>query len=85
MRVTPSLPYRRRKPKGNIPLDPSFFGVIFSTFSGVIAILGDARAAGGEARCKKEPPGAIDCCYEGFNKAFFGTFPQEITSPQRYS
>jgi hypothetical protein len=43
--------------------------VLFSTFSGVIALSGDARAAVAEARCKKEPPRAIDCFYERFNKA----------------
>jgi hypothetical protein len=27
------------------------------------------EAAGAEARCKKEPPRAIDCFFEDFNKA----------------
>jgi len=68
MRVTPYLPQRGRQPKESIPLTPSFFGVLFSTLSGVIAIGGMPKRRG-RKHDGLEPPGAIDCFYEGLNKA----------------
>jgi hypothetical protein len=68
MRVTPSLPHRGRQHAGSIPLTPSFFGVLFSTFSGVIAIWGMPERREGK-HDREETPRAIDCVEEVFNKA----------------
>ena len=70
MRVTPSLPPKGEAACGEHPLDPSFFGVLFSTFSGVIAIWGMPKRRG-RKHGVLEPPRAIDCFYEGFNRAKF--------------
>jgi len=54
-RVPPSLPHRGRQPKGSIPLTSSFFGVIFSTLSGFIAIGGMPERRGRKHDVQKAP------------------------------
>jgi hypothetical protein len=54
MRVTPSLPHRGRHPKGSIPLPPLLLRFFINLLM-IIALLGDARAAGAEARGAKSP------------------------------
>jgi hypothetical protein len=58
MRVTPSLPKRGRQHAGSIPLPPSF-SEDFINLLMIIAIFGDVRVAGAEARCGGAPKG--DC------------------------
>jgi hypothetical protein len=65
----PLSPQRGKQHAGMLPLTPSFFGV-FSTLSGVIAIGGMPERRGRKHEMM-EPPRAIVCFYEGFNKADF--------------
>jgi hypothetical protein len=53
---------------GDHPLAPSFAGDFFSTLSGGIAIRGMPERRG-EKHDVLEPPRAVDCFYEDFNKA----------------
>jgi hypothetical protein len=80
MRVSPSLPQRGRQSKGSIPLTPSFLKSIIFNLIKDYRTMGDARAAGAEARCKKEPKRVIDCFYEGFSKA-----KKRRTTPTRFT
>jgi hypothetical protein len=51
------------------PLDPLFFTeYYFQPSQGLSHYGGCPSGAGVEARCKKEPPRAIDCFSVGFNK-----------------
>ena len=65
--MTPSLPQRGKQPKGGIPLTPSFFGIYFNHII-VIAIRGLPERRGRKHE-KLEPPRAIVCFYEDFNRA----------------
>jgi hypothetical protein len=67
MRVTPSLPQRGRQHAGSILLPP-LLSEIFSTLSGIIAI-GRMPERRGWKHDVLEPPRAVDCFYEDFNKA----------------
>jgi hypothetical protein len=49
-------------------LTPSFFGVLFSTLSEIVAIWG-MPGRRGRKHDVLEPPRAIDCFYDVFNKA----------------
>jgi hypothetical protein len=68
MRVTPTLPQRGRQPKGGIPLTPSFFGGLFSTFLGIIAI-GGMPERRGLKHDVLESPRAIDYFFLGFQQS----------------
>jgi hypothetical protein len=70
MRVTPlSLPEGRHPKRGN-PLPP-----LLSDFSinllMIIALLGDARAAGVEAQCAKSPKERLLVSLQDFNRTDF--------------
>ena len=66
-RMTPSLSQSGKQPKGSIPLTPFFSGYI-STLSGVFAI-GGMPERWGRKHEKLDPPRAIVCFYEDFNRA----------------
>jgi hypothetical protein len=66
--VTPTLPKRGRQPKGSIPLPPLLPGFFINLLM-IIAILGDARAAGAEARCAKNPQERLLVSLQDFNRA----------------
>jgi hypothetical protein len=53
---------------GEHHLDPLFFGVFFNLIRCYRNRGNDESGGGGSMKCK-EPPRAIDCFYEGFNKA----------------
>jgi hypothetical protein len=72
-RMTPSLPQRGKQPKGSIPFDPLFFSGYISTLSGVIAIGGMPERRGRKHE-NLEPPGAIVCFSEDFNRAKIPVF-----------
>ena len=69
MRVTPSLPQWGRQHAGSIPLTPSFSEYFFNLISGYRNRGMPERR--GRKHCVLEPPRAIDCFYEGFNKAVY--------------
>ena len=69
--MTLSLPLRGKQLKGSIPLTPSFFGIYFN-------LIRSSRNWGmperrGWKHEKLEPPRAIVCFYEDFNRAIFFT------------
>jgi hypothetical protein len=65
--MTPSLSRRRKQPKGGISLTPSFYGIYFN----LIGVIATGRMPGRRGRKHEElePPGAIVCFYEDFNRA----------------
>jgi hypothetical protein len=67
MRVTPSLPQRGRQPKRGIS-SPLFIRV-FHRYSEAIALFGDARSVGAEARYTGSPMGDRLFHFLDFNKA----------------
>jgi hypothetical protein len=69
MRVTTSLPHRGRQHAGSIPLPPSFLKSIIFNLIRSYRNRGDDESGGCGSTMGKEPPRAIDCFYEGFNKA----------------
>ena len=64
----PLSPPEGEAAQGEHPLVPLFFKEYFSTLSGVIAIGGMPERRGRKHEML-EPPRAIVCFYEGFNKA----------------
>jgi hypothetical protein len=60
VRVTPSLPQWGRQHAGSIPLPPRLLRFFINLLM-IIALLGDARAAGAEARCAEAPK--CDCLF----------------------
>jgi hypothetical protein len=64
----PLSPMEGEAVQGEHPLDPLFFFGYISTLSGVIAT-GGMPGRRGRKYEKLEPPGAIVCFYEDFNRA----------------
>jgi hypothetical protein len=64
----PLSPPEGEATQGEHPLDPLFFSGYISTLSGVIAI-GEMPKRRGRKHEKLEPPRAIVCFYEDFNRA----------------
>jgi hypothetical protein len=66
-RVTPSLPQRGGRHAGSIPLPPLLLRFFINLLM-IIALLGDARAAGAEARCAKNPQERLLLSLQDFNR-----------------